>query len=95
MKRIKFYLAALYILLTGTIAVAQTSPFEEHTLFRKQTENWLQHSNELSTLADLSSESEDPPGEPNWPVPVGDALPFLFGLGLLYVSVKKLRLTSK
>jgi hypothetical protein len=95
MKRIKksCFAAAICILLTGTIAVAQTS-FEEHTPFKEQTGSWLQRSSETFTPSDEDTSGslrDDPPGEPGWEgtgVPIDDALPLLISLSLVYMMVK-------
>jgi hypothetical protein len=92
MKRIKFYLVALCISLTGIIFAAQTS------LQERTDENWLQRSNEA--LAPLEEPGEEdartPPGEPNWNTPIGDALPVLTVLSLLYLAASyRRRATSR
>jgi hypothetical protein len=79
MKKIKCYITVLCLLTTGIASAAPTS-------FKEQTESWLQRSNETTTTESSGSLRDDPPGEPDWDAPIGDALLLLTGLGFVYAS---------
>jgi hypothetical protein len=84
MKRIKFYLVALCILSAGIASAAPAS-------FQERTENWLQRSSS-------DTPTENPPVEPtgdSWDTaPIGDALPFLLALCLIYAAGKNIKMQN-
>jgi hypothetical protein len=79
MKRKKFYLTALCIVLTCSV-------YATHTSLKETTGNWLQRSDSPQT-----EDTETPPEEPWGEAPVGDA-PFLLilGFGFLYIASRSL-----
>jgi hypothetical protein len=79
MKRKKFYLAMLCVLLTY-------SAFATHTSLKEKTDEWLQSSEEVDPVPPYVAET--PPDDPEWDGnPIGDAFLPLLGFGFIYAIV--------
>jgi hypothetical protein len=81
MKKRKFYFTALCILSTTSATFAGADGF-----FMEEND---EENDETYDLEDT------PPVEPSWGAPLSDALPFLFGLCLLYLAVKRLSFNKR